>query len=150
MYEDLLDSCRSLVPVDKVIYRALEELEKKFDMTVLCELFNEVNMEKYPDLNLIRRSFECGAKPALKTMNSSSEHCNVSDWLRLEATVKASVYVVAFSITTSLTVVIIAIVSQSLQLRKEVLLTHTVPIPHKGPVKQQDDHASRHRAERLL
>ncbi|XP_036019820.1 uncharacterized protein LOC101055758 isoform X4 [Mus musculus] len=119
MYEDLLDSCRSLVPVDKVIYRALEELEKKFDMTVLCELFNEVNMEKYPDLNLIRRSFECGAKPALKTMNSSSEHCNVSDWLRLEATVKASVYVVAFSITTSLTVVIIAIVSQSLQLRKE-------------------------------
>lgn len=59
MYEDLLDSCRSLVPVDKVIYRALEELEKKFDMTVLCELFNEVNMEKYPDLNLIRRSFGC-------------------------------------------------------------------------------------------
>lgn len=55
-------------------------------------------------------------------MNSSSEHCNVSDWLRLEATVKASVYVVAFSITTSLTVVIIAIVSQSLQLRKEVRL----------------------------
>ena len=55
-------------------------------------------------------------------MNSSSEHCNLSDWLRLEATVKASVYVVAFSITTSLTFVIIAIVSQSLQLRKEVRL----------------------------
>ena len=46
--------------MDKVIYRALEELEKKFDMTVLCEMFNEVNMEKYPNLNLIRRSFECG------------------------------------------------------------------------------------------
>ena len=60
LFKDLLDSCRSLVPVDKVIYRALEELEKKFDMTVLCELFNEVNMEKYPNLNLIRRSFECG------------------------------------------------------------------------------------------
>nr|O35893.2 RecName: Full=Nuclear autoantigen Sp-100; AltName: Full=Nuclear dot-associated Sp100 protein; AltName: Full=Speckled 100 kDa [Mus caroli] len=59
MYEDLIDSCRSLVPVDKVIYKALDELEKKFDVTVLWELFNEVNMEKYPDLNPIRRSFEC-------------------------------------------------------------------------------------------
>ncbi|XP_050010273.1 proteinase-activated receptor 1-like isoform X1 [Alexandromys fortis] len=63
-----------------------------------------------------------GAKSAPKTMNLSIEHCNVSDWLRLEATVKASVYVVAFSIATSITVVIIAIVSQDLQLRKEVRL----------------------------
>lgn len=55
-------------------------------------------------------------------MNSSSELCNISDWLRLEAAVKASVYVVAFSIATSVTIVIIAIVSQSLQLRKEVRL----------------------------
>lgn len=55
-------------------------------------------------------------------MNLSSEHCNISDWLRLEATVKASVYMVAFSIATSITVVIIAIVSQNLQLRKEVRL----------------------------
>lgn len=55
-------------------------------------------------------------------MNSSSEHCNISDWLRLEATVKASVYVVAFSIATLITVVIIATVSQSLQLREEVRL----------------------------
>lgn len=55
-------------------------------------------------------------------MNSSSEHCNISDWLRLEATVKASVYVVAFSVATSITVFIIATVSQSLQLREEVRL----------------------------
>ncbi|XP_051046148.1 odorant receptor 131-2 [Phodopus roborovskii] len=55
-------------------------------------------------------------------MNLSSENCNISDWLRLEATVKASVYMVAFTIATSITVVIIAIVSQTLQLRKEVQL----------------------------
>ncbi|XP_057618471.1 proteinase-activated receptor 1-like [Chionomys nivalis] len=55
-------------------------------------------------------------------MNLSFERCNISDWLKLEATVKASVYVVAFSIATSITVVIIAIVSQDLQLRKEVRL----------------------------
>ncbi|XP_062942813.1 uncharacterized protein LOC134369908 [Cynocephalus volans] len=60
-------------------------------------------------------------------MNLSSEHCNVSDWLRLEATVKASVYVVAFSFATFITVIIIVIVSQNLTLRKEVryiLLCH--------------------------
>ncbi|XP_037705614.1 probable G-protein coupled receptor 148 [Choloepus didactylus] len=60
-------------------------------------------------------------------MNSSSGHCNISDWLRLEATVKASVYVVAFSFATFITVIIIAIVAQDLRLRKEiryVLLCH--------------------------
>ncbi|XP_028617450.1 nuclear autoantigen Sp-100-like [Grammomys surdaster] len=53
MYDDLQDSCRALIPVDRVIYRALEELEKNFKMEVLWELFNEVNMEKYPGLKFI-------------------------------------------------------------------------------------------------
>ncbi|XP_006142041.1 uncharacterized protein LOC102474022 [Tupaia chinensis] len=53
-------------------------------------------------------------------MNLSSEHCNISDWLRLEATVKASIYVVAFSFATFITVIIIVIVSQSVKLRREV------------------------------
>ncbi|XP_006866857.1 PREDICTED: olfactory receptor 11H7-like [Chrysochloris asiatica] len=60
-------------------------------------------------------------------MNSSLEHCNISDWLRLEATVKASVYVVAFSFATFITVVIVGIVLQNLKLRTEVrylLLCH--------------------------
>lgn len=58
MYDDLLDSYRALVPVDKVIYRALDELEKIFSMKVLYEVFSNVNMEKYPDLQLIYQSFE--------------------------------------------------------------------------------------------
>ncbi|XP_012497932.1 PREDICTED: uncharacterized protein LOC105808749 [Propithecus coquereli] len=60
-------------------------------------------------------------------MNLSSEHCNISDWLRLEATVKASVYVVAFSFATFITALVIAIVSQNLNLRREaryILLCH--------------------------
>ncbi|KAM8791908.1 odorant receptor 131-2-like isoform 1-T1 [Rhynchonycteris naso] len=64
---------------------------------------------------------------ALKIMNLSSEHCNISDWLRLEATVKASVYVVTFSFATFITVIIIALVLQNSKLRKEVryiLLCH--------------------------
>ncbi|XP_008842693.1 uncharacterized protein LOC103743230 [Nannospalax galili] len=60
-------------------------------------------------------------------MNLSSEHCNISDWLRLEARVKASVYVVTFSFATSITVIIVTIVSQNQKLRKDlrlVLLCH--------------------------
>uniref|UniRef100_A0A8C3VUJ2 G-protein coupled receptors family 1 profile domain-containing protein n=1 Tax=Catagonus wagneri TaxID=51154 RepID=A0A8C3VUJ2_9CETA len=53
-------------------------------------------------------------------MNASSEHCNMSHWLRLEATVKASVYAVAFSFATFITVVIVSIVSQNPKMSKEV------------------------------
>ncbi|XP_045414946.1 component of Sp100-rs-like [Lemur catta] len=60
------------------------------------------------------------AKLLPKIMNLSSEHCDISDWLRLEATVKASVYVVAFSFATFITALIIVIVSQNLNLRREV------------------------------
>lgn len=60
-------------------------------------------------------------------MNLSSERCNISDWLRLEATAKASIFVVAFSFATSITAIIITVVLQTLKLRREVryiLLCH--------------------------
>ncbi|XP_049624871.1 uncharacterized protein LOC126001637 [Suncus etruscus] len=60
-------------------------------------------------------------------MSLSAEHCNISDWLRLEATVKASVYAVIFCFATGLTILIVAIVAQNLQLRQEtryLLLCH--------------------------
>ncbi|KAM4868814.1 putative G-protein coupled receptor 148 [Urocitellus parryii] len=77
--------------------------------------------------NTISSKKERGAEPAPKIMNVSSEHCNISDWLRLEASVKASVYLVAFSFATFITIVIVTIVSQDRKLRKEVrhiLLCH--------------------------
>lgn len=58
--------------------------------------------------------FSCRNQVALKIMNLSSEHCNISDWLMREALVKASVYVVPFSFATFIT--IIAIVLQNLTL----------------------------------
>ncbi|XP_017654868.1 nuclear body protein SP140-like protein isoform X3 [Nannospalax galili] len=58
MYEDLQDSCRNLIPIHKVVYRVLDQLEKTFDLMVLEALFSEVNMEEYPDLEHINRSFE--------------------------------------------------------------------------------------------
>ncbi|KAI4574650.1 hypothetical protein MJT46_003929 [Ovis ammon polii x Ovis aries] len=74
-----------------------------------------------------RYTFMALSQVAPKTMNLSSEHCNMSDWLRLEATVKVSVYMVAFSFATLITVIIITIISQNSKLRKEVryiLLCH--------------------------
>lgn len=66
-----------------------------------------------------------GAEPCRKTMNLSSEPCNISHWLRLEATVKASVYVVTFSFATPIT--IITIVSQDLKLGRQVRYTPLCP-----------------------
>ncbi|KAM6152775.1 nuclear autoantigen Sp-100 [Erethizon dorsatum] len=58
MYEDYQESCRHLVPVHKVMYDALNELEKIFDMAVLEALFSEVNREEYPDLMHIYKDFQ--------------------------------------------------------------------------------------------
>uniref|UniRef100_A0A8C2MYI3 HSR domain-containing protein n=1 Tax=Cricetulus griseus TaxID=10029 RepID=A0A8C2MYI3_CRIGR len=60
MYDDLQDSCTNLVPLQKVVYRALEELEKRLDMVVLGLLFSDENMKAYPDLELILKSFGNG------------------------------------------------------------------------------------------
>ncbi|XP_068823339.1 nuclear body protein SP140 isoform X2 [Capricornis sumatraensis] len=58
MFEHFQEACRNLVPVESVMYKALSELEKKFDKTVLEALFSKVNLKAYPELLQICNSFE--------------------------------------------------------------------------------------------
>uniref|UniRef100_A0A8C2MX57 HSR domain-containing protein n=1 Tax=Cricetulus griseus TaxID=10029 RepID=A0A8C2MX57_CRIGR len=60
MYKDFQDSCTNLVPVEQVVYRALEELEKRLDEVVLRVLFSEENVRAYPDLEDIITNLQNG------------------------------------------------------------------------------------------
>ncbi|XP_057617270.1 nuclear autoantigen Sp-100-like [Chionomys nivalis] len=57
-YEDFQESCTNLIPVRKVVYRVLEELEKKHDLEALGLLFCKQNMKAYPDLEHIFERFK--------------------------------------------------------------------------------------------
>ncbi|KAB0362916.1 hypothetical protein FD754_007072 [Muntiacus muntjak] len=79
MYEHFQEACRNLVPVERVMYDVLSELEKKFDKTVLEALFSQVNLKAYPDLLQIRNSFQNG-----KNLSFGAVRCKLTSPNRVE------------------------------------------------------------------
>ncbi|XP_060049744.1 nuclear body protein SP140-like protein [Erinaceus europaeus] len=58
MCNDFLEACANKVATAEVAYRALSELEKVFNGTVLDVLFSKVNLNAYPDLLDIFKDFQ--------------------------------------------------------------------------------------------
>ncbi|CAO2625237.1 Nuclear body protein SP140 [Lemmus lemmus] len=58
IYADSYEACRNLVPVEKVVYKILDNLEKLFGWSFLCTLFNRTNLKAYPGLREIHKNLE--------------------------------------------------------------------------------------------
>lgn len=57
MYQESLEACQNLVPLSKVVHKVLTSLEQTFHASLLLTLFSQVNLNEYPSMVAIFRSF---------------------------------------------------------------------------------------------
>lgn len=56
-YQECQETCKNLVPVDRVVYDILSDVQKKFSRDLLKVIFSNVHLKTYPDLQEILKHF---------------------------------------------------------------------------------------------
>ncbi|XP_036029158.1 nuclear body protein SP140-like isoform X2 [Onychomys torridus] len=56
-FQDSQERCQNLVPVGRVVYDVLSDLQNKFSLSLLEVIFSKLHLKAYPDLNETLRSF---------------------------------------------------------------------------------------------
>ncbi|XP_040828212.1 nuclear autoantigen Sp-100-like isoform X2 [Ochotona curzoniae] len=82
MFQDAEESWRNMMPVEHVVYDVLEKLEK-FDETVFEAVFSEVNLQEYPKLVPVRKSFEIEVNRKLQFQNNVRGHIEENSRIQL-------------------------------------------------------------------
>ncbi|XP_040854168.1 nuclear body protein SP140-like protein [Ochotona curzoniae] len=82
MFQDAEESCFKKVPVEYVVYNLLGTLEK-FDETVFEAVFSEVNLQEYPKLVPVRKSFEIEVNRKLQFQNNVRGHIEENSRIQL-------------------------------------------------------------------
>ncbi|XP_017654871.1 nuclear body protein SP140 isoform X2 [Nannospalax galili] len=72
-YKLFQERCENLVPVNRVMYDVLSDLEKMFGQPLLRVMFSPTNLKEYPDLKEIFRSFPFAQKPLQMIEGGESE-----------------------------------------------------------------------------
>ncbi|XP_007453330.1 PREDICTED: sp110 nuclear body protein [Lipotes vexillifer] len=58
LYQESLEACRNLVPLSRVVYNILTQLENAFSLSLLEMLFSRINLSEYPNLMTTLKSFK--------------------------------------------------------------------------------------------
>ncbi|XP_036713072.1 sp110 nuclear body protein isoform X7 [Balaenoptera musculus] len=58
LYQESLEACRNLVPLSRVVYNILTQLENTFSLSFLELLFSRINLSEYPNLMTTLKSFK--------------------------------------------------------------------------------------------
>uniref|UniRef100_A0A8C6F7J1 SP110 nuclear body protein n=1 Tax=Monodon monoceros TaxID=40151 RepID=A0A8C6F7J1_MONMO len=58
LYQESLEACRNMVPLSRVVYNILTQLENTFSLSFLETLFSRINLSEYPNLMTTLKSFK--------------------------------------------------------------------------------------------